>query len=160
MNGVDKDHRPELWSDIPSSVDHLGYCKKKYLYVLFSGTVMLVLASLAVPSLTLVCVCACSCVGLCISYVGVIKIWGWGYGGHGSATVLSFQKVCVFCCVMKPLEHHLSYLSKEKLCKSGFSRFSRCSTIMSTEFAVFLLCTKRFNVLTIYCGKAYSICDK
>ena len=29
----------------------------------FSGTVMLVLASIAVPRLTLVCVCACSCVG-------------------------------------------------------------------------------------------------
>ena len=43
--------------------------------VLFSGTVMLVLASLAVPSLTVACVCACSCVGVSISYVcGVIKI--------------------------------------------------------------------------------------
>jgi len=31
---------------------------------------------------------------------------------------------------------------------------------MSTEFAVFLPRTKRFNALAIYCGKAYSICDK
>ena len=30
---------------------------------------MLVLASLAVPRLTLVCICACSCVGVSISYV-------------------------------------------------------------------------------------------
>ena len=64
MNGVDKDHRPELRSDVLASVDNLGYCKKKCLYVLFSGTMMLVLASLAVPRLTLVCVCACSCVGV------------------------------------------------------------------------------------------------
>ena len=64
MNGVDKDHRPELRSDVLASVDNSGYCKKKCLYVLFSGTMMLVLASLAVPRLTLVCVCACSCVGV------------------------------------------------------------------------------------------------
>ena len=42
----------------------------------------------------------------------------------------------------------------------GFSRFSRCSTIVSTEFAVFVPGAKRFNALAIYCGKAYSICDK
>ena len=34
-----------------------------------SGNRMLVLASLAVPRLTLVCVCACSCVGVSVSYV-------------------------------------------------------------------------------------------
>ena len=76
MNGVDKDHRPELWSDIVASVDHSAYCKKKCLYVLFSGTVMLVLASLAVPRLTLVCVCACSCVGMSIWYVESLKFEG------------------------------------------------------------------------------------
>ena len=37
---------------------------------------MLVLASVAVPSLTLVCVCACSCVGVSISYVGSLKFEG------------------------------------------------------------------------------------
>jgi len=26
MNEVDKNHRPELWFDIPASVDHLAYC--------------------------------------------------------------------------------------------------------------------------------------
>ena len=31
---------------------------------------------------------------------------------------------------------------------------------MSTEFAVFVPGTKRFNALAIYCGKAYSIRDK
>ena len=31
---------------------------------------------------------------------------------------------------------------------------------MSTEFAVFVPCTKRFNGLTIYCSKAYSVLDK
>ena len=67
------------------------------------------------------------------------------------------QNVCVFCCVMKPWEHHLHYLSKEKLV---FSWFSRCSTVMSTEFAVLLPCTKHVNTLAIYCGKAYSIRDK
>ena len=35
---------------------------------------MFVLASLAVPRLTLVCVCACSCVGVSIFMCGVIKI--------------------------------------------------------------------------------------
>ena len=44
----------------------LEILQEKCLYVLFSGTVMLVLASLAVPRLTLVCVCACSCVGVSI----------------------------------------------------------------------------------------------
>ena len=37
---------------------------------------MLVLASLAVPRLTLVCVCACSCVGVSISYVESLKSEG------------------------------------------------------------------------------------
>ena len=37
---------------------------------------MLVLASLAVPSLTLVCVCACGCVGVSISYVDSLKFEG------------------------------------------------------------------------------------
>ena len=37
---------------------------------------MLVLASLAVPRLTLVCVCACSCVGVSISYVELLKFEG------------------------------------------------------------------------------------
>ena len=37
---------------------------------------MLVLASLAVPRLTLVCVCACSCVGMSISYVESLKFEG------------------------------------------------------------------------------------
>ena len=31
--------------------------------------------------------------------------------------------------------------------KSVFSRFSRCSIVMSTEFAVFLPCTRRFSTL-------------
>jgi len=26
MNEVDKNHRPELWFDVPASVDHLAYC--------------------------------------------------------------------------------------------------------------------------------------
>ena len=37
---------------------------------------MLVLASLAVPRLTLVCVCASSCVGVSISYVESLKFEG------------------------------------------------------------------------------------
>jgi len=37
---------------------------------------MLVLASLAVPSFTLVCVCACSCVGVSISYADSLKFEG------------------------------------------------------------------------------------
>ena len=37
---------------------------------------MLVLASLAVPRLTLVFVCACSCVGVSISYVESLKFEG------------------------------------------------------------------------------------
>ena len=37
---------------------------------------MLVLASLAVPRLTLVCVCACSCLGVSISYVESLKFEG------------------------------------------------------------------------------------
>jgi len=31
---------------------------------------------------------------------------------------------------------------------------------MAVEFAVFLPCTKSFNVLATYCGRAYRICDK
>ena len=41
-----------------------------------SGNRMLVLASLAVPSLTLVCVCACSCVGVSVSYVESLNFEG------------------------------------------------------------------------------------
>ena len=47
MNRVDKDHRMK----VPASVDHLAYCKSKYLYVPFSDTVMLVPASLVERSL-------------------------------------------------------------------------------------------------------------
>ena len=36
----------------------------------------------------------------------------------------------------------------------------RCSIIMAVEFAVLWKRTKGFNVLAIYCGRAYSICDK
>ena len=69
---------------------------------------MLVLASLAVHSLTLVCGCACSCVGVSISYVESLKFEGGAvHVGHGSATVLLSQEVCMFCCVMKPREHHV-----------------------------------------------------
>ena len=57
-----------------------------------SDTMMLVLAFLAVPSLTLVCVCACSCVGVSVEslkFEGGARV----YGEHGSATVLSSQEV-------------------------------------------------------------------
>ena len=36
----------------------------------------------------------------------------------------------------------------------------RLEEVMSTEFKVLLPCTKHFNTLVIYCGKAYIICDK
>ena len=52
---------------------------------------MLVLASLAVPRLTLVCVCACSCMGVSISYVESLKFEG-GAMVDSSATVLSSRK--------------------------------------------------------------------
>ena len=76
MNGVDKGHRHELYSDVPACVDNLAYCKKKYLYVLFSGTMMVFPASLAVLSLTLGCACVCSCVGMRISYYVLLKFKG------------------------------------------------------------------------------------
>ena len=63
----------------------LGVFQEKVLvvlYVRFSGTVMLVLASLLVPSLALVCV-------VVYFICEVVKICGWNYGGNGSATVLS-----------------------------------------------------------------------
>jgi len=90
-----------------------------------------------VPSLALVYVYLCSFI------CEVIKIWEWSYVGN-SARVLSFQEVCTFRCLMEPWEHHLCWLS-EKLCKSVFSRLSRCSTITSTEFAVFVL-DKTYNI--------------
>ena len=46
---------------------------RKVLICTVSDSMMLVLPSLAVPSLTLVCVCVCSCVGVSISYDGVMK---------------------------------------------------------------------------------------
>ena len=55
---------------------------------------MLVLASLAVPRLTLVCVCACSCVGVSISYVESLKFEG-GAMVDMVPRVLSSQEVCV-----------------------------------------------------------------
>ena len=64
---------------------------------------MLVLASVAVPSFTLVSVCACSCVGVHISYMESLKFEGGAvHVGHGSATVLLSQEVCMFYCVMSP----------------------------------------------------------
>ena len=55
---------------------------------------------------------------------------------------------------MKALQYHVHKLSKEK---SVYNRFSRCSTITSTEFAIFVLDAKHFNTLAIYCGKHYNI---
>ena len=47
---------------------------------------------------------------------------------------------------------------------SGVSRFlvgpAVVSAIMAVEFAVFLPHTKCFNVLAIYCSRAYSICNR
>ena len=54
----------------------LGILQENVLVCTISGTVMLVLASLAVPSFTLVCVCACSCVGVSISYADSLKFEG------------------------------------------------------------------------------------
>ena len=75
---------PYLYRGAPESYDRTfqlpwttwDIARKKCLYVLFPGTVMLVLACLAVPRLTLVCVCACSCVGVSISYVESLKFEG------------------------------------------------------------------------------------
>ena len=62
---------------------------------------MLVLASLAVPSLTL-------CVGVSILYVELLK-----FEGGAMVDMVPQQyfhlKVCVFCCVMKPWERHLIF---------------------------------------------------
>ena len=95
---------PELLSDVPAFVEHSGYCKKKCLYLLFSGTVMLVLASLVVPRLTLVCVCACSCVGASISYVESLKFED---GAMVDMVPRQYFHLRMFCCATKPWEHHL-----------------------------------------------------
>ena len=58
------------------------------------------------------------------------------------------------CFAMKALQYHVHKLSKEK---SVYNRFSQCSTITSTEFAIFVLDAKHFNTLAIYCGKHYNI---
>ena len=60
----------------------LGILQEKVLVCTVFSTTMLVLASLFVPSLTLVCVCACSCVGVSISYVESLNLrvglwWTW-----------------------------------------------------------------------------------
>ena len=66
MNGVDKGSQTRVMIGRSGFRGPLGILQEKCLYILFSGTVVLVLASLAVPRLTLVCVCACSCVGVSI----------------------------------------------------------------------------------------------
>ena len=59
-----------------SFCEPLGILQENVLVCTVSGSLMLVLASLAVPSFTLVCVCACSCVGVSISYADSLKFEG------------------------------------------------------------------------------------
>ena len=68
---------------------------------------MLVLASLAVPRLTLVCVCACSCVGMSISFVESLKFEGGAMVDMVLRQYFQSREVYVFCRATKPWEHHL-----------------------------------------------------
>ena len=66
---------------------------------------MLVLASLAAPSLTLVCECACSCMG--VSYVELLKFEGGTMVDIVLRQYFHLRKcACSAACVMKPWEHH------------------------------------------------------
>jgi len=117
---------------------------------------MLVLASFAVPRLTLVCVCACSCVGVSISYVKSLKFEG---GAMVDMTVLSSQK-CTCSAVQRSPGNIIFASCRRRSCANQFLVGLADISVMSTEFAVFLPCMKRFSTLAVYCGKAYSICNK
>ena len=162
MNGVDKDHRPELWLDIPASADHWVYCKKKYLYVLFSGTVMLVQASLCVPSLSLVCACACSRGRMLFPMCESLKFEGVAMGVMVLWQCFHLKKCECFAVQWSPGNIIFASCRRRSCLSRFFTWFSHCSTILSTEFAIFVLSTKHFLITTlaIYCGKAYSICNK
>ena len=68
---------------------------------------------------------------------------------HGSVTVLwvGSQELWVFCSTMKPWEHRLYQLSKEKWLLVSLANVSQS-------------CRQCFNTLAIYCVKAYSIRNK
>ena len=91
---------------------------------------MLVLASLAVPRLTLVCVCACSCLGVSISYVESLK-----FEGGAMVDMVPRQYFHLRKCTCSGVQRREAV--EGEAVQSIFSRFSRCSTVMSTECAVF-----------------------
>ena len=76
----------------------------------------------------------------------------WGMGGLGlwltwfrDSTVIS-ESVRVLLC-NKALGTSPSLAVEGEACKLVFSRFSQCSTLVSTEFAVFVPYTKRFKAM-------------
>ena len=75
-------------------------------------------------------------------------------------TVLSSQEVYVFCCATKSWEHHLRYLSKEKLCNWFLVGLADVPQSCQQNVPYFLPCTKCFSTLAVYRGEAYSIRDK
>ena len=127
----------------------LGILQEKCLYVLFSGTVMLVLASLAVPKLTLVCVCACSCVGVSISYVELLK-----FEGGAMVDMVPFISGNVWFLLCNEALRTSSSLAV----KGEAVQISLADVSHSCQQN--LPCTKHFSRLTVYRGKAYSTCDK
>ena len=55
----------------------------------------------------------------------------------------------MFCCAVKPWEHHLHWLSKEKLCRLVLVSLANVSQSCQQN----LPGLKRFDTLAIYCGK-------
>ena len=154
MNEVDKNHRPELWFNVPASesVDHLAFIT---LVCTFSGTVILVLAFLLLHSLILVVyvlVVVQWCVFMRVSHYNLrVGLWWSWY----CDSTFNLWTVRVLLC-SEALETS-SLLAVEV---SVFSWSSPCSAIMEGEFAMFLSRMKNVNVLPTYCSRAYSICDK
>ena len=127
---------PELGSDVPAFVDHSGYCEKKCLYVLFSGTVVLVLASLAVPRLTLVCVCACSCVGVSISYVESLKFEGGAMVDMVPRQYFHLRK-CTCSAVQRSLGDIIFASCPRRSRANQFLVGFADTPVLTTEFAVY-----------------------
>ena len=149
MNRIDKDHRHELYSDVPDSVDHLAYCKK-HLYVLFSGTMMLfkpLLLYLAWLRVVYVCVAV---------WVGVFHLW-----------VFKFRVVIVLWQYfhLRNCECSAVQWSPGNIIFTGCRRRNCVGRCLVNLANVSQSCQqnlpglKRFDSLPIYCGKAYSIHD-
>ena len=150
MNRIDKDHRPELWSDVPTSVDHL-LCALLLISTVFRW---------CNGCSSLCCYTQLNSGGVCVLYVcetlkcldrAVVVTVPWHHFQHRNCECSTLQwspgNIIFICSQRSSCTSHAATV-RPLFCNYG--------SWIYCGFAGY----KAFNVLTIYCNGAYSICDK